>query len=143
NPLSEEKGAGEVDCKYFVPVVVGQLGVRLVDSNSRVVDEDIDAATLFHDLAYDPPAVLRGAHIAQMCSDNRSRAECLNEVTSERVGGFSVAAVAGRDRGALRSEAPADRRADTAGPSRHQCDSTREFAARGRLRADDRNYIDR
>ena len=74
----------------------------------------------------DALAVLVVADVALM---QRQRASVGLDGLAQLVGPLAVRGEAGRDHRALRGEVLADRRADPAGPSRDQCDPSRELLA--------------
>ena len=109
--LAHEERAGQVDRQHLVPVLVGHLQHGLVDRDPGVVDEDVEAPVLLDDLVDGAPAVLRRADVALV---ERGGQPVLGQRVDERLGGLLIAAVAGRDVGALLGQAAADGRADPA-----------------------------
>src|SRR6516165_4908786 len=62
--LGHEKGPGQVDRDHPLPVLVAHLRHGLVDRDTRVVDQDVQAAVPLEDLGDYPAAVVGRADVA-------------------------------------------------------------------------------
>ena len=109
--LAHEEGAGEVDRKHLVPVLIGHLQHRLVDRDPGVVDQDVHPPVLLYDRGHGATAILRRADVALVDAAFQT---FIFERADERFRRFPVPAVAGRHIGAVLGQAARDRAADSA-----------------------------
>src|ERR1019366_6333480 len=95
--------------------------------DTSVVDQDVDPAVLVEDLADHPAAVLGLGDVALVDGRAPGGVEVALEILEELLGIFPVSAVASGDGRTLACQAPRDSRADAAGSSSDQGNSSREL----------------